>query len=185
MKIVVRIVLGLLALIVLAVGVLFVLSRREGANVQTASIEIGRPPAEVFPWLTEPEKVKQWVSWLAAVEGDKPAPGAHLTWVMDDPNMKQQMRLQVEVLELQAPRLYRSRVGTPGMFTGDVTYAFEDKGGRTLVTETARWEFGAAFARLMAPLVMSQASKKLHMDFERLKSKVEAQPQQPAASASR
>lgn len=32
------------------------------------SIEIDRPPAEVFPWLLEPEKRLQWVSGLVSSE---------------------------------------------------------------------------------------------------------------------
>jgi carbon monoxide dehydrogenase subunit G len=33
-----------------------------------ATIEIGRPAAEVFPWLLEPEKRLQWVSGLVSSE---------------------------------------------------------------------------------------------------------------------
>src|SRR6185295_11965917 len=61
MKWVLRIVGALVGLAVLAVLVLFALSKRPDAGKGEVSIEIAQPPAVVWAWITEPEKLKQWV----------------------------------------------------------------------------------------------------------------------------
>jgi hypothetical protein len=56
---------ALISLVVLLVaGVLTLLAMGGGADANRlqASITIQRPPAVVWPWLYEPDKVKTWVS---------------------------------------------------------------------------------------------------------------------------
>ena len=56
------------------------------------------------------------------------------------------------------------------MFSGDSRYVLEDLGnGHTRLSNTGQYRFGNWFARLMTPLVMSQAGKKMKEDLERLK----------------
>lgn len=61
----ISIVLGtLVGLIVVAVVVLLVLGARKGSNEMLSVVEIDRAPSAVWPWITQPERQKQWVSWL-------------------------------------------------------------------------------------------------------------------------
>jgi hypothetical protein len=56
--------LGFVGILLAAVAILFILASREDANKMTVSVEIDKSPAELWPWLEEPEKIKQWVGWL-------------------------------------------------------------------------------------------------------------------------
>ena len=62
-----RILLSITALLVLSTAVLVFLSSRPGADEMRGSVEINKPPAEVWAFLEEPEKVKIWVGWLKEI----------------------------------------------------------------------------------------------------------------------
>jgi uncharacterized protein YndB with AHSA1/START domain len=177
MKIVLKILAGLLAVIVLAVGVLFVLSHRPSAGRSHMTIAIARPPAQVFPWLVEPNRLTQWVEWLVEVRvepGAEQKAGRRSVWVMADPNMKDKMLLDAQLLELDAPRRMRGSVQVPKMFHGEVTWTLEAKDGGTLVTYDTNFGYDNALFSLLEPLVTPQARKKQESDLQRLKSRVES-----------
>lgn len=178
MKWVGRIVAALVGLLVLAIVVLLALGRRPDAGVNRATIEIARPPAVVWSWLSEPEKLKQWVDWLVAVESDTTSPsgvGHREVWVMDDPNMKQQMRLPATVTAVDPPRSMSAHIAEPGSFDGDVSYTLEDLGNdRTRVTQLSRFKYTNPLYVLLEPLVTPEAQKKADSDFAKLKARAEA-----------
>jgi uncharacterized protein YndB with AHSA1/START domain len=178
MKVLLWIFAGIVGLVVLAVLVLLALGLRGGANEIRNSITISRPPAEVFAWLTEPDKLKQWISWLVEVriEGQPGVPGSRAVMVMDDPSMKKRVEMSSTLVKSDPPRLVELKLEMPGMFTGDISYALEPKDGGTLVNTVFRFHYDVFFARLLEPLITPQAKKKQVMDFATLKTKAEAAP---------
>ena len=63
-------VLAIVILIVAGVGLLWILSHRSGANAIVEPVEIARPPAAVWPWITKPDRMKQWISGLTEMTGN-------------------------------------------------------------------------------------------------------------------
>ena len=176
-----RWILGLVTLLIVLLVVAFLallgLSFRPDAGRVEASVDIDRPAPVVYPWVTEPEKLKQWVGWLAAVESEDPGPrqvGSRETWVMDDPDRKRRMRIAAEVTALEANRLVRVHVQVPGAFEGDSEYRLEElEGGRTRLHSLGQFRYTSPVFRFMEPLITPQAKKKLSGDFTRLKQLVE------------
>jgi uncharacterized protein YndB with AHSA1/START domain len=177
MKVVLRLLGGLVGLVVLAVVVLFCMGLPPGAGDTRTVVEIARPPEVVWAWITEPAHVKQWVSWLKEVREDTygiEGVGARETWIMDDPNMKQRIEIPSVVTSYDKPRHVGVHIGAPKMFTGDVTYTLTPTAGGTRLEQYGRWHYDDAFARLMVPLITPQANAKGKADFARLKELAEA-----------
>jgi uncharacterized protein YndB with AHSA1/START domain len=170
---------GLVGLILLGVLALALLGLRPGAGAVTSQIEIERPPQEIWPWLTEGEKIKRWVSWLVEVHDLTPGVegvGARTRWVLIDPNLNDQ---RVEILGertvWEPPLVSTMRLESPEMFTGTATYRLVDLG-----EAGARLEYESEFrmshwaARLFEPLVTPQARKKAEDDMAKLKELAES-----------
>ncbi|MCU0622950.1 MAG: SRPBCC family protein [Gemmatimonadaceae bacterium] len=167
-------------LVVLAAGVLLAMGRRDGAGRNDASIEISRPPAVVYAWISEPAKLTQWVDWLVEVRQDPPGPDGVVrreVWVMDDPNTKARMELVSTMLRVDAPRFVSASVGLPGLFDGEVSYELTDLGnGRTRLDYRSHFTYGPWHYRLLEPLVTPEAQRKLETDLAALKRLAEAAP---------
>ncbi len=175
-----KILLGLLLLVVLAVLVLFLVGRRPSAGRIAHAVDLPAPPEAVWPWLTEPERLKQWVGWLVAVEplspGDANGLGARERLVMDDPNMKQQVTMEATTTEIERPRRLAVEISAPMGFDGTVTYSLvETPPGTTRLTYDRRFRYHHWLVALMEPLVTPQAKKKLVDDLERLRGLVTAE----------
>lgn len=174
MKWVIRIVGVIAGLLLLSVAVLFAMSQRDAAKHINASIEINAPRERVWTALTEPEKLKQWITWLVEVRQD----GNQRVYVMrDENNGGQLMEIRSSVLESSAPQHLRFTMSAPQEgFDGDHTYELADAGsGRTKVSCTGSYQFSAWVVKLMSPLFMPMAEKKLAGDLARLKAIVEAE----------
>lgn len=170
---------GLAGLVAVAVVVLVVLGRRKGAGRNDYTLEIARPPADVYTWIAEPAKLKQWVGWLEEVRRDPPGPDGVVrreVWVMNDPNSKSKMELVTDNMRVEPGRLVEARVSTPPMFSGEVSYALTDLGnGRTRLDYRSHFTYGPWYFRLIEPLVTPEAQKKLVMDLETMKRLAEAE----------
>jgi hypothetical protein len=172
---------GIAALIVLTLAGLAIASSRPDANRLQSSIVIRQPPAAIWPYLYEPDKVKRWVSWLVEVRRDKPgspAAGDKAVWVMEDRNNgNMRMDINSTVSKADANRLLAVDLSSPGAFRGKASYMLTDLGnGATRVDLDSRYEFDNAFARLMMPLVAWQAGKKMKSDLEQLRAALEGAP---------
>jgi uncharacterized protein YndB with AHSA1/START domain len=179
MKVLGVLLLGIVGLVALAVLVFVVLGRRPGAGRTSSSIEIAAPADTVFAWISRPERVKQWVSWLVEVRQDHVTPdgvGSRETWVMNDPNMKQQVEVKSEVLRYEPPHRVDVKVSMDGGFEGAYTYTLEPTAAGTRVTLAGSSRYHAWIARLLEPLVTPQAQKKQEDDFLALKRLVESSP---------
>jgi uncharacterized protein YndB with AHSA1/START domain len=176
---------GLLAvLLVVSVLGLWIASNRRDAGRMRASIEIARPPEEIWPWVTEPDKLTQWVGWLDQVVPDSTSPpegiGHRETWIMNDPRMKHKLPVPGTITLWEPPRQMGVHLEVPERFVGDVLYNLEDLGnGRTRVEQDGRVRYVDRFAALMEPMVTPDAMRKLFEDMKRLREKVESVPYEP------
>src|SRR5205823_2451610 len=97
----------LLAAVLVCVAGLWLGSSRRDAGRMRGSVEIDRPPDEVFAWISEPDKLPQWVGWLAEVHPDPATPregiGHHETWIIDDPRMRQKLSVPRSVTVWDPP----------------------------------------------------------------------------------
>jgi len=184
MKLAIRIVGTIVVLFVVAVAGLWIASNRRDAGRMRASVEIDRAPEEIWPWITEPEQLTQWVGWLAAVQPDTTSPaegiGHRETWVMDDPKTKGKMSVPGTITLWEPPDQVGVHVEVPGSFDGDVLYTLTDLGnGRTRVEQDGRFHYASRLISLMEPLITPDAMRKMFDDMKRLKDKVEAVPDDP------
>lgn len=178
MKVLLWLVGGLVGLVVIAVGVLLIMGQRPSARRTHTTVEIARPPEVVWAWITEPDKVKQWVSWLVEVREDThgvEGVGARETWIMDDPNMKKRLEIPSVVTAYDKPRRVSVHIELVEMFQGDVTYTLTPTSYGTRLEQSGKWHYGDPFARLMEPLIAPQAEAKGRSDFAKLKALAEAQ----------
>ena len=120
MKWFVRIVGTLTAVLLVCVLGLWIASNRRDAGRMRASIEIARPPEEIWPWMTEPDRLTQWVGWLDAVEPDSTTPadgiGHREVWVMNDPRMKQKLLVPGTITLWEPPKQMGVHIEAPEMF---------------------------------------------------------------------
>ena len=80
---------GIAAVLVLGLVVLVVLGHRANAVQLHASTEIRASREQVWAWLEDGDKLKQWISWLVEVRTDPthgPGVGAKRVLVMRDEN---------------------------------------------------------------------------------------------------
>ena len=169
-----------LAIVVLAVVVLLVMGRRQGAGEIIETVEINRPPAVVWPWVTQPEKQVRWISGLVEIrpQNQLKGVGAKEIWVMHDPKQgDRKMEIMGEVTEVNEPRSVAVKVWSDGLFDGTARYDLEDLGnGRTRMKSSGKYRYSQAFVRLLEPMITPQASKKMNTDLSALKTLVEAEP---------
>jgi len=184
MKAAIRIGGAILGLLLIAVAGLWIASNRRDAGRMRASVEIERAPEEIWPWITEPEQLTQWVKWLREVRPDTTSPaegiGHRETRVIDDPRTKEPKLEAGNVTLWEPPDQMGIHVEVPDEYEGDVLYTLTDLGnGRTRVEQDGRFTFDKRFASLLEPLMTPGAMRKMFDDMKRLKHKVEAMPEDP------
>ena len=184
MKAAIRIGGAILGLLLIAVAGLWIASNRRDAGRMRASVEIERAPEEIWPWITEPEQLTQWVKWLREVRPDTTSPaegiGHRETRVIDDPRTKEPKLEAGNVTLWEPPDQMGIHVEVPDEYQGDILYTLTDLGnGRTRVEQDGRFTFDKRFASLLEPLMTPGAMRKMFDDMKRLKEKVEAVPEDP------
>jgi uncharacterized protein YndB with AHSA1/START domain len=177
MKWVGRIAGGMLVVLVLAVAVLFLMGHRSGAGSIHASAELNGSPDQVWPWLSEGEKLKQWVSWLVEVRGSEPgmAVGAKRVMVMkDENNGGALMEIEGVCSEYAPPSRLSFQLSSGGAFDGQQAYRLTDLGnGKTRLDVDSHYHFASSLAQLMEPLITAAAEKKMVGDMARLRGLIE------------
>ncbi|HYM63119.1 MAG TPA: SRPBCC family protein [Gaiellaceae bacterium] len=139
------------------------------------TIEIARPPATVFPYLTEPERLKRWVGGLTAfepVEGQSAQVGALSRQVMVIRG--KEWKLDGELTALEPDRFVEARMEGKG-FKAKTSYVLEPVEGGTRLTTTVESEYSLLVARLLGGLVSRETQKKLRADLARLEVLVETE----------
>jgi uncharacterized membrane protein len=185
MKWVLRIAVGFVSLAIVAVAVLFALGNRANAGRIHVSTELNASAEQLWPWLNDNDKVKQWVSWLVEIRQDqsKTGVGAKQVWVMrDENNGGQRMEIEGTVTDYQPPARRSVHLSSGGMFDGQQTYRVENiSDGRTRLDIEGRYHYSQWFAALLEPLITPAAEKKLVRDVARLKELVESGASKTAA----
>lgn len=138
------------------------------------SIEIDRPPAEVFEFIRDPQNDPQWcptVSEPEQVEGQGPVPGAVYHQV-HKPGPAKPTQLVVEILEVDAPHHVRMRT-TDELGEFDVRYELEElPGDRTRLTQVDDTGF-TGFGRLLQPILFLAIHRGIKRQFRELKQLLE------------
>jgi uncharacterized protein YndB with AHSA1/START domain len=173
-----RVLLGLVAVIIATVSVLALMGRRQDAGVSRASIELDASPEEIWSWLIDPDKFKQWVSWVVEVQVITPVQGVGRQTVvlMKSPGSTEPVRIEVTITEHAPPRRLAATIVSSGLFTGTQTYQLTDLAqGRTRLEVINHIRYATAPLRLLAPLTTPSATRKTEGDFATLKRLVEAE----------
>jgi uncharacterized protein YndB with AHSA1/START domain len=166
--------LALIGALGLGFVVLLLLGQRPGAGRNEASIVIARPASSIFPWLTQPEKLEQWIEGL-----DESMPltaggtrvGSRSRDVIIEGGQRYEM--ETEVTALEPNRLVANRITSAG-FDVDGRYELAEQDGTTRVTYTGVARYKMWLAKLMEPVVTPAAQKALEKNMAKLKSQVEA-----------
>jgi uncharacterized protein YndB with AHSA1/START domain len=180
MKWVKRIAIVLAVLLIVPMVTLLILGHRSNAGLAQASVEINASPDQLWQWLDDGDRLKQWVSWMVDVKYPDPLKthgiGAKRVWTMkDENNGGMLMQIAATYTEYEPPTLMTVQIAdTEGMFNGEASYRLVDLGnGRTRVEVRERAHYTQWFADLMEPVITPEAEKKLAMDINRLKRVVE------------
>ncbi|MBM3795156.1 MAG: SRPBCC family protein [Acidobacteria bacterium] len=106
--------------VALAAVTLLVLGQFDSWRRLEASIEIARPPAQIWPFIYEEAKLKQWVTWLVeAKPSAEPTLGARGRWLMrDENNGGELMRIDSVVTAMEPARRLEVDLDVTGSFTG-------------------------------------------------------------------
>jgi uncharacterized protein YndB with AHSA1/START domain len=130
------------------------------------TVRIARPPAEVFPWLFDADKVPQWTGSLDAYEApEELRPGARLRQRLTVGS--QPLDLDLELTRYEPPRRAETRFSTNGI---DAVTAYELSGdAQTELTQRMEARAGSFGARMLLPVVKPRLERKLAEDLERLR----------------
>ena len=136
------------------------------------SVELPRPPAEVFPWLLEEDKVPRWTGHLERYERLDDGPlgqGSKVRQVLDVSGRT--IDVTLEITGYQPPSGAQTRFSTNGI---DVvsSYALEAAGAGTRLTQAIEAKPGGLSARMLVPVIQPRLEKKLTEDLERLRSEL-------------
>lgn len=139
------------------------------------SIEISRPPDDVFSYATDPSALPEWQESLVSVRpaGDEPV-GVGSRFVMTRRVGSRERDMTMELAELERPRRWVAR-GIDGPIRALVDGTIEPLGGgeRSRVTIALDFE-GRGMGRLLVPLVVRrQARAELPRNLQRLKERLE------------
>jgi carbon monoxide dehydrogenase subunit G len=136
------------------------------------TVEIPRPPAEVFPWLLEEDKVPRWTGHLQRyerVDGGPLGPGSKVRQVLDVSGRT--IDVMLEVTGYQPPTGAQTRFETNGIQVVS-SYALQAAGIGTRLTQSIEAKPRGLSARMLVPVVQPRLEQKLTEDLERLRSQL-------------
>ena len=133
------------------------------------TVTVAKPPAEVFPWLLDEDKVPQWTSRMKTYDvqgGGAIARGTRIRQVLTVGG--NDLDIEMEITGYDPPRSAESRFSTNGIDV-ETTYALREAGGGTELTQTLEGKSNGFKARLLLPVVQPKLETKLTEDLERLR----------------
>jgi uncharacterized protein YndB with AHSA1/START domain len=138
------------------------------------SVEIDRPPEEVFSYVANPDNLPEWTNLVLDVRTDAEGQlqeGDRFSVVAKF--LGRRFETPFEVSAHEPPRRHSDR-STGGPFEQEYTYTFEQTGdGKTRLTQVVETEPGGFF-RLVGPLLERAGSRQLKADLQSLKDLMEA-----------
>jgi hypothetical protein len=138
------------------------------------SVEIPRPPAQVFPWLLEEPLVPRWTGHLKRyeqVDGGELGPGSRVRQVLEVSGRT--IDVELEITAYQPPSGAETRFSTNGIEVVS-SYELEPAGAGTRLTQTIEARPSGLTARLLVPVVQPRLEEKLTQDLERLREQLSA-----------
>ena len=139
------------------------------------SVEISRPPADVFAYVTDPSHLPLWQESVVRVDSDDAPTHVGTRAVVVRRVGRREMESVAEVAELQPPTRWGVR-GVDGSVRGDVTGTIEplENGTRSRVTLALELK-GHGIGKLLVPLfVQRQAEKEMPRNAQNLKELLES-----------
>ena len=133
------------------------------------TVTVPKPPAEVFPWLLDEDKVPRWTSRLKTydVRGDGAiGRGTKFRQVLTVGGSD--LDIELEITGYDPPHSADSRFSTNGVDV-ETTYRLRETGGGTEVTQTLEGKANGFKARMLLPVVQPKLEAKLTEDLERLR----------------
>jgi carbon monoxide dehydrogenase subunit G len=134
-----------------------------------STVTVAKPPAEVFPWLLDADKVSRWTTGLEVYEPLEPGPLRVGSRIRQELSVSgQQLRFELLVAELDAPRRAVMRFEGSG-FKAANEYTVSEARGGAVVTWVISGTTTSFKARLIAPMVQAKLQEKLEVDLARLR----------------
>ncbi len=131
------------------------------------SIDVPKPPAEVFPYLLEADKVPQWTSDLSSYEPAGPlADGIEIRQVISIGGSHITLNMTLE--RYTPPSSAVVSFATNGVEVTN-TYAVEASGHGSRVTQGLDANAASFTARMLIPVLRGRLEKKVTDDLERLR----------------
>jgi carbon monoxide dehydrogenase subunit G len=133
------------------------------------SVTVDKPPAEVFPWLLDADKVPRWMTGLDVYEPLDPPPLRIGSRIRQELSVSgHQLRFELRVAEFAAPRRAVLRFEGSG-FKAANEYSIAELGGGSRVTWVIAGDATSFKAKLIAPMVQAKLQEKLETDLARLR----------------
>ena len=132
------------------------------------TVEIPKPPADVFPWLLEEDKVPRWTGHLQRYEqldGSLRA-GSRVRQVLEVSGRT--IDVEMEVTAYEPPSGAQTSFSTNGIEVVS-SYALEAAGAGTRLTQSIEAKPSGFTARMLVPVVQPRLEEKLTQDLERLR----------------
>lgn len=130
------------------------------------SVEIPKPPSEVFPWLLEQDKVPQWTSDLEHYDVEGPlGVGTRVTQKL---SVAGGIVLAMEIKAFDPPSGAATFFETNGVKVSS-GYVLEPSGAGTRLTQTLEAKAGGLTARMLIPVVQGRLETKLKSDLDTLR----------------
>jgi uncharacterized protein YndB with AHSA1/START domain len=139
-----------------------------------SSIDIARPPDEVFAYVSDPSRFPEWQRDVVSVriEGDRP-PGVGSRFATTRRVAGAERTMTQEITERSVPRSWAVRgVDGPIRPSADVTVEPLDGGTRSRVTFALDFE-GHGIGRPLLPAVRRQTQKVAPVSYRNLKDRLE------------
>jgi uncharacterized protein YndB with AHSA1/START domain len=133
------------------------------------TVEIARPPAEVFQWLLEADKVPRWTGHLQRYERLDDGPlgrGSHVRQVLEVSGRT--IDVELEVTAYEPPSGAQTRFSTNGIEVVN-SYALQAAGAGTRLTQSIEAKPSGLSARMLVPIVKPRLEEKVTEDLERLR----------------
>jgi uncharacterized protein YndB with AHSA1/START domain len=136
------------------------------------TIEIPQPPAEVFPWLLEEDKVPRWTGHLTTykrLDDGRLGTGSRVRQVLEVSGRV--IDVELEVVAYEPPTGAVTRFSTHGREVVSA-YALEAAGAGTRLTQSIEARPSGLTGRLLIPIIQPRLEQKLTEDLERLRAEL-------------
>jgi carbon monoxide dehydrogenase subunit G len=136
------------------------------------TVEIPRPPAEVFPWLLEEDKVPTWTGSLESyqrLDDGALGHGSRVRQVLEVSGRR--IDVEMEITAYDPPTGAETRFSTNGIEVVNA-YALEAAGAGTRLTQAVEAKPSGLTARMLVPIIQPRLEEKLTQDLERLRTEL-------------